>query len=244
MSRSEKMYGIRSEKGFVLVAALACLAVLSLIGIAAMHTSNIEKTIAQNVNLAEKTFYRADGGTEVGIEMIEWNLSCPLGFTQMVSNDTDPDAFDQIRGVLVADSTFAFEEEFAGLPWDPVKAGHGAGMLIENTPAPNSEYPSDAARSIVIAENPALALAIIAAGASVDNVPHTNVALFGLSVPGAGSALQMAAGYEGKGEGAAGGGAVINYGVFAQTFGLSNSQAIIRLGWQHLVGTEGNCRPY
>lgn len=222
----------KDEQGFVLVAALSCLVVLSLIGIAAMNTSNIEKNIAHNINLAEKTFYGADGGTEVGIEMIEWNLSCPLGFNQMnQANDGNPNNFYDIGGLRVADSQFAYDEDFSGLAWDPVSAGLPAG-----TPITVNDFPSDNARSIVIPET--------MTPLQNDGAPHTNIALFGITTLGAGSAVQMAAGYEGKGKGAAGGGAVIDYGVFAQTFGILNSEAVIRLGWRHLVGSEGECRPY
>jgi hypothetical protein len=77
-----------------------------------------------------------------------------------------------------------------------------------------------------------------------DNVPHTNIVVFGQTSLSAGGSITMAAGYEGKGKGAAGGGSVINYQVFSQKLGLNNSLAVIRLGWRHLVGMEGECRPY
>ena len=222
----------RNEKGFVLVAALTCLIVLSLLGLSLMNTSFIEKNIAQNINLAERTFYGADGGTEVGIEMIEWNIACPLGFNRsgLSSNNPAPGTFYTIGGVQVADPLLAHREDYTELPWDPTAIGLPSGTAITA-----NDFPSDGARSLRLPENMAL---------PSDNAPHTNIAVFGQTSLSAGGSIVMAAGYEGKGKGAAGGGSVINYQVFSQKLDLNNSVAVIRLGWRHLVGTEGECRPY
>jgi hypothetical protein len=237
---------LAGEGGFILVAALSCLMVLSFIGIAAMNTSNVERQIAHNINLAEKTFYRTDGATEAGIEMIEWNISCPLGFSGRGINSNDPNQFYQVRGVEVADHRFAHREDAYGLPWDwahPSLAPLGLTADPRNTGDPtalnafmDAYVPSDAARSLRMDSEFG-----VPAG---DNVPHTNLAIFGGTSFGAGGSIQMAAGYEGKGKGAAGGGSVINYQIWSQTFGLNNAQSVIRLGWRHLIGTEGECRPY
>lgn len=223
---------LRQEGGFVLVAAVSCLVVLSLIGLSLMNTSFIEKNIAQNINLAEKTFYGADGGTEVGIEMIEWNIACPLGFNKagLSSASPSPVIFYNIGGVQVADPKLAYREDYTVLPWDPTVIGLPGGTAITQ-----NDFPSDGARNIRIPENMANA---------TDSAPHTNIALFGQTSLSAGGSITMAAGYEGKGKGAAGGGSVINYQVFSQKLGLNNSVAVIRLGWRHLVGMEGECRPY
>lgn len=242
---------VKNEQGFVLVAAMSALVVLSMIGIAAMNTSNVERNIAHNINIAEKTFYGSDGGTEAGIEMIEWNLSCPLGFNNLpgasANFDSDPTELYQIGGLEIADSRFAYDSDMTELPWDPTVPDlcpdeNPANCLPAATAITGQYVPSDGARSIRIPEdmnnprdNPQIPL---------PNNPHTNIAIFGATSLAAGSAVQMAAGYEGKGKSAAGGGAVINYNVFSQTFGINNAEAIIRLGWRHLVGQEGECKPY
>ncbi len=223
----------KNEKGFVLVAALSVLVVLSLVGLAGMNTSNVEKNIAQNINLAEKTFYGADGGTEVGIEMIEWNLSCPLGFNRaagLSSSNPNPGTFYNIGGIQVTDPKLAYRKNINELPWDPTAIELPAGTAITQ-----NDVPSDGARNIRIPENMANA---------TDNAPHTNLAVWGTTSLMAGGAVLMAAGYEGKGKGAAGGGTAINYQDFSQKLGVLRSEAVIRLGWRHLVGTEGHCRPY
>ncbi len=221
---------VRGEQGFVLVMALIALVVLSLIGLAAMNTSNIEKTIAQNINEAEKNFYGADGGTEAGIEILEWNLSSPLGFNGTGIDDTNPGTFWPIGGLQISDSKFAYDQNENDLPWDPVAAGLNPGAAFDA-----NYVASDGARSIRIPETMAIAN---------DGAPHTNVAIYGTTTLGAGSAIQMGAGYEGKGRGAAGGGSVINYQINSRKIGFSNSQSYIRRGWQHSVGSEGNCRPF
>lgn len=54
-----------------------------------------------------------------------------------------------------------------------------------------------------------------------------------------GGALQMAAGYEGKGKSAAQGGVAKIYDIYSQYLGPKNSESIIVAGWRHLVGSEG-----
>lgn len=56
-----------------------------------------------------------------------------------------------------------------------------------------------------------------------------------------GGSLQMAAGYEGVGKSAAGGGIARFYDIYARHQGADNSQSIIILGWRHIVGNESTC---
>ncbi|MBA3015779.1 MAG: pilus assembly PilX N-terminal domain-containing protein [Proteobacteria bacterium] len=71
--------------------------------------------------------------------------------------------------------------------------------------------------------------------------PHTNLNIGGDTILAHGSALQMAAGYEGKGKSAASGGGYILYDIFSQRIGISNSQSTLRLQWRHVIGQEGSC---
>jgi Tfp pilus assembly protein PilX len=68
--------------------------------------------------------------------------------------------------------------------------------------------------------------------------PHTNVILDGVTSTIAGSGLQMVAGYEGKGKGAAGGGTQILYTIYSQHIGRAQSESIVSAQWQHVVGLE------
>lgn len=65
--------------------------------------------------------------------------------------------------------------------------------------------------------------------------PLTNIKAVGNTTLSTGSAVQLIAGYEGKGKGAAGGGAWITYDVRAQRRGLRNTEVRIRLGWRHVL---------
>lgn len=218
-----------NEDGFALVAALLCLVVLSMIGIAAMNTSNIEKEISHNINLAEKTFYGADGGIEAAIEMIEWNVACPLGFVNqgvLAEGALDPlNTFYPMRGVEVTDHKLAWREFVTDIPGGPPDA---------------NSVPADGARSMRIPENMGILLA------NRDAAPHTNIAIFGTTGwgEGGGPPTGMAQGYDGAPRSAGAGGSGVGYEVHSQKIGQSNSQTALRLGWWHRNGTEGECRPY
>jgi hypothetical protein len=74
------------------------------------------------------------------------------------------------------------------------------------------------------------------------NDPHTNLRFFGQVAYGAGSAIQMAAGYEGRGKGAGAGGGRLVYNIHAQRVGLRNSQSHVLARWRHVIGERGECR--
>ena len=56
-----------------------------------------------------------------------------------------------------------------------------------------------------------------------------------------GGALQMAAGYEGKGKGSASGGVAKIIDIYSIYNGELNSQTCVVMGWRHLIGSEGDC---
>jgi len=56
-----------------------------------------------------------------------------------------------------------------------------------------------------------------------------------------GGALQMVAGYEGKGRGAATGGGVIIFHINSRHIGNSNSEADVTSQWRHVIGLELEC---
>lgn len=71
----------QNEEGFLLVITMLILVVLSLIGLSATNLSRVELQIAGNDRLHKETFYQADGGTEVGANLLEENIACPAGFS-------------------------------------------------------------------------------------------------------------------------------------------------------------------
>lgn len=72
-------------------------------------------------------------------------------------------------------------------------------------------------------------------------LPHTNVTVSGRTEITEGGSIQMAAGYEGKGKAAAGGGVILRYDIWSQHVGAGSSKAEIRMGYRHVVGLEGEC---
>jgi Tfp pilus assembly protein PilX len=65
--------------------------------------------------------------------------------------------------------------------------------------------------------------------------PHTNIRAVGNTTLSTGSAVQLIAGYEGKGKGAAGGGAWITYDVRAERLDVKDTDVRVRLGWRHVL---------
>lgn len=88
----------KEEDGFVLVLALMVLLVLTIIGIAANRTTTTELIIAGNDSHQKKTFYEADGGSEIAAEVLEENIACISGF--QVNSGTD----SLLEGLVLVDS--------------------------------------------------------------------------------------------------------------------------------------------
>jgi hypothetical protein len=185
------MFYIRSnEKGSTLIYSVLILLLLTVIGIAATNTSTIEILISGNDKAHKMAFHQADGGIEVGIELLEQNIKL-AGF----------DATDLANlGDVNATST---------------------NFYLNDIP----DMPSDSNRDAYLPGNYA------------GNDPHTNLTI-GINASGyplSGNAIQMAAGYEGIGKGAAGGGGYVIYDIWSQRIELGNSEDTILLKWLHLI---------
>jgi hypothetical protein len=185
---------INNSDGAVTIAALLILALLTILGISSISTSNMEVQISTNDKVHKMAFYAADGGSELGTELLELNIACASGF----ANDNLV-----INTVTVADKDF----------W------------MQNT-KPADDYPSDTERDIFID------------GA---NGTHTNLSIYGDTSLGIGGAIEMSAGYEGKGKGAAGGGVALLYQIRSQHLGLADSESVVEIAWRHNIGSEGSC---
>ncbi len=205
------------ENGFVLVGVMLMLLVLAFIGITATTTSNIELQIAGNDKAYKQTFYKADAGIEVGSRMVEENVSCPNGFTSNVGADT-ADTPSVLAGSAIIKGQIVVERTSAAdmTPRDYWQTSISPAVV------------SDAARDMYYPQN-------------YGNGPHTNITIGGPTVYAAGSAIQMVSGYEGKGKGAAAGGAMINYTIIAQGQGMLNSASEVEILWRHIIGLEGDC---
>ena len=181
------IFHIRSnEKGSTLLISVLILLLLTIIGIAATNTSTIEILISGNDKLHKMAFHQADGGAEVGIELVEQNINM-AGFNAA---------------------------ELAGL--GDINATSDK-LYLNTTPS----MPCDGNRDAYLPKNYG------------GNGPHTNLTVGGNPELSTGSAIQMAAGYEGTGKGAAGGGGEIVYDIWSQHIGVANSKAMIFLQWIH-----------
>lgn len=222
MNRSHRpQYSVQNEEGFVLVVALMILVILSLIGIAGLTTSTFEKQIAGNDWNAKRTFYRADGGLSQGIELIEQNLACGNGFNNGAGVN-----------VLIEDQFFVLEQDGNNLRFSGNKALDKDTLIKADRKCflnPATEqlfdvvYPADADGNF-----PSHDVGFLYVGSEKKELP--------------GGALQMAAGYEGKGKSSAQGGVAMIMDIYSQYLGPKNSESIISAVWLHTIGNEGNCK--
>lgn len=94
-----KIYNItKDEDGFVLILALMVLLILTIVGIAANRTTTTEMLISGNDSHQKKTFYAADGGTEIAAEVLEENIACISGFQVNSGSDS------LLEGLVLVDS--------------------------------------------------------------------------------------------------------------------------------------------
>ncbi len=210
----------QKEDGFVLIVAMVILLLLSVMGIAVIRTTSTDLQISGNDRRTKHAFYKADGGTEAGIEMLEENLACIGGF-QTPSNfdNTDAATFFSLGGIDVFDAKFAGDLSENDIPGSP-----SSGDLI----------PSNAYRTLRISDD-------LSAVPRSDVAPHINLAVFGVTGLAQGNALQMSAGYHGTGFGAAGGGGVKNMDIYSGYDGPVGATARVLLEYVHLIGSEGVC---
>ena len=149
------------------------------------------------------------------------NVACPLGFNDTLDDsdpDPLPDGWVEIEGsLMVTDNVFWRTTE------DDVDFPLGYPNLATGTAGNiHAYYPPDYDGSV--------------------DVPHTNLSFGGDTRFARGSAIQMAAGYEGLGKGAAAGGASIKYNVYAMRYGVDGSVALHTIQWTHLLGMGGTCQ--
>jgi hypothetical protein len=203
----------RKEGGFVLVWALMLMVVLLILGISGIGTSVFESMMSANDALQKQSFFQADGGTNVASQLIEENVNCATGFTPTHSS---PDY------ALIGDNLDLLVNKV-----DP------ANPLYANTPPAASPVISDTERDAYFFYN--------AADPNGTLRPRTNIRLGAVTVPLPGGPMQQGAGYEGKGKGLPGGGAGMDFDVYSQYINVRQSQSVVQIGWQHIVGFEGTC---
>lgn len=205
--------GVRGEQGFVLVTALLIMLVLTIIGIAVTNNTSIELQVSGNDKVHKKTFYEAEAGAMLATELLEQNLACATGFKATVPGLAD------IEGTVRVQERGGNQLAF----WTNTLMN--ATTLKNKFDNPLNSY--DAAYPLQAGNLPTQEVGYLYYGGQTSVLP--------------GGALQMAAGYEGKGKSAAQGGVAKMFDIYSQYKGLVNSESVILFGWRHLVGSEGDC---
>ena len=213
---------IKNNQGSALVVALLMLVVLTLLGIAATSTSTVELQISGNDKLYKTSFYAADAATEMTGELLEQNIEA--------RNWGNP----QVEGSV---AVWRRTKESGGTPVD-----FPDGNLFMNREG--DKIPGYASQDVPVIpsnDNYDVIFPLSVVNTSGDpwildtSAPHTNIKVVGNTTLSTGSAVQLIAGYEGKGKGAAGGGAWITYDIRAERRDVRNTAVTVRLGWRHVL---------
>ncbi len=206
------------EGGFILVSTLMILIVLTLMGVSGITLSTMEIKMTGNRALHQKTFYEADGGTEMGLSILNHSINCISGFSS-----------NTLGGRINLSSVW---KDNYGQSIDTVPDGRNIWMtnnFEEGTPIASAQN-RDLAYSPI--DNPA--------GPEV-----TYVRINGRTKLVAGSAIEMTAGYEGRGKSLGADGASLTYQINAQYVGLRNSESTIcmeyRVDNQFANSPAGEC---
>lgn len=228
-------YKSENEDGFILVISLLMLVILTLFGVFALNTTVVEQQIAGNDRVHKDSFYKAESGDMLAVELLEQNIYCATGFDKTSAVTT----YDGVTSVDVTDvGTF-----IAGDP--PTVRTHGW-----TTGAPNHSFEGLAfylnekpwettVCNVFMPGQPNISYPISSISNDITiDTERTDVYLGGSVRKLPGGSLQMAAGYERLGKSAAGGGAVRGYDIISRYRGIGSSEAVVVLGWDHLIGTE------
>ena len=204
----------RNDEGFVMVAALLILLVLTVMGIAVNRNTMTEWRIAMNDRHHKDAFYAADAATQLGAEILEQSIAC-LG----LGDDGVP-----LRGG--SEMMSAYVEEDSGGFW--------RNYADDTIPVPEA----DADRDVVF---PAVFDGTTYNATKTNAQPHANIAMRGNTQLTPGSAIQMAAGYEGTAKGLGSGGASLVYDIKVYQHGRNNAAAAVCTKYLHTLGSEGTC---
>jgi hypothetical protein len=198
------MRALSSQRGSALILAMLMILLMSVIAALSVQTSVTETRIAGNDRLYRAAFHEAEGGVEVGRELVEQNI------------DERNWSEKSTRGnVKIVCGGFLTRDQLGPADYasDPDPATHPADNRRD------ARFPF---------KNPDGALCY-------DSQPHTNLRMGSSRQPAIGSALAMAAGYEGTGRGSAGGGAWIIYDIRSQHQSVDNTKARVWARWRHVM---------
>ena len=202
---------LTDETGSAIVITMLTLVIVTIIGLSTIENSITEKTIATNEILHQQAFYEADGGTEMAAELIEYNIGTVSGFTAAAGEDTVVFTDADNTPLVYVEKTSADDFAFWMNDEDDIEWETGP-------------TDSDTDRDFYITTS--------------SQQSRTNLRVGGSSGFSPGSAIQMAAGYEGRGKSAAVGGSHLLFKIYSQHIGMRHSKATVMVGWRHVIGNE------
>lgn len=211
-----------NEDGFVLVTSMLILLVLTILGIAALRNTDIELQIAANDRRHKEAFYAAEAGAVLGSELVQQNVFCPDGFAQNGTTTLDGNT------VTIADL-----EGFIRV--NDQNGNNSLDFYLNEIPVSDPTDPLCPLCDSNLADV-SFPIANLASGHET-----THLYIGGGSYMMPGGSLQMAAGYEGKGKSAAGGGVYKLYEIYSRHQGMGNSESVILLGWRQPIDMIGSC---
>jgi hypothetical protein len=206
----------KNEDGFVMVASLLILLVLTLLGIAVNQNSETEWRIAMNDRLQKETFYRADAASELTAEVLEQSIAC-LGFPNSEEGKV-LNGYSRDYNVYIESHEEGFWRYYAP-----------DGVEVPNNDKRHMVFPAVVDNGTFNKDQ-------------TDARPHANINVGGNTRIASGSAIQMAAGYEGLGQGISSGGSMLLYSINVQQVDpVNGGEATVCVQYGHIMGTAGVC---
>ena len=224
---------VASDRGMALILAIVTLIMLTVIGIAALTSTNVELRVAQGEKAFNVALYNADASTSVTAEVLEQAIfmrDLPAGDYKNSSSRiyvNDPNLWDE---TMVFDKT---QMTAAGLTrtyltWPRDYYNDQSGALAYNTTEHNHD--EDSSGVDLRLDLP------LTSGGSVRAKANVDVDYLQFEVLEGGSLLQSM-GYEGLGKGTAGAGAKRVYGFASQGVGPANTKNMVRVyvTYDHII---------
>ncbi len=190
----KKLRGIiYNDDGSMIVMVLLLLVVLSIVGISAVDTSVVDQQIVGNNVRYQRAFFSAEGGAEMGIELMEQ------------SNEAK-------GGAITVDSNVA------------------SSFVVSN-----SKFYMNSSQGTETADAPSATNSDASYAGFGGNDVYLKVYKNSVSPSKGSGSVEMVAGYEGKGKGAAGGGISNYYNIRTYAVEPNNSNSRVHVLWRHVL---------
>lgn len=214
---------LRSEQGYVLVAALVTLLLLTVLGIWATRTTNLELRTAANERLQKQAFYQADSGIALAERLIFHNLLC-VNAQYQASVKEDPEKEVEAYGFYQdkVPVTLMFKDgETQFFDADAIKSPGDPDF------EPDRDMPSEKAWTFMYCPGET------AKKCAESHLPRTYVLIGSEMAAKRGQGLVQSSGYEGFGVGAANVGFYWTYKIRSrQLGGISDNMSRVNAIWQ------------